>query len=68
MILKNIFLKLMNNAVFGINMGNVIKHRDIKLLITERRRKYLVLEPNFHTTKFFTEKLLAIEMKNLKYF
>ena len=58
----------MNNAVFGINMGNVIKHRDIKLLITERRRKYLVLEPNFHTTKFFTEKLLAIEMKNLKYF
>ena len=58
----------MNNAVFGINMGNVIKHRDIKLLTTERRRKYLVLEPNFHTTKFFTEKLLAIEMKNLKYF
>ena len=66
MILKNIFLKLMNNAVFGIDMENVIKHRDIKLLTTERR-KYLVLEPNFHTTKFFTENVLAIEMKNLKY-
>ena len=39
------------------------KHKDIKLVTTERTRNYLVLEPNFHTTKFFTEKLLAIEMK-----
>ena len=29
----------------------------------ERRRNYLVSEPNFHTIKFFAEKLLAIEMK-----
>ena len=57
------FFKLMNNAVFGKTMENVRKHRDIKLVTTERRRNYLVSEPNYHTTKFFTENLLAIEMK-----
>ena len=50
------FLKLTNNAVFGINMGSVRKHRDIKLVATERRRNYLVSEPNPHTKRFFTKK------------
>ena len=49
------FFKLMNIAVFGKIMENVIKHRDIKLVKTEKRRNYLVLEPNYHTAKFFTE-------------
>ena len=40
---------------------NVRKDRDIKLVTTERRRNYLVSEPNYHTTKFFTKNLLAIE-------
>ena len=53
----------MHNAVFGKTMENVRKHRDIKLATTERRRNYLVLEPSNHTKKFFTENLLAIEMK-----
>ena len=57
------FFKLMNNAVFGKTMENVRKHRNIKLVTTERRRNYLVSEPNYHTTKFFTENLLAIEMR-----
>ena len=57
------FFKLMNNAVFGKTMENVRKHRNIKLVTTERRRNYLVSEPNYHTTKFFTENLLPIEMK-----
>ena len=52
----------MNNAVFGKTMENVRKHRDIKLVKRERRRNYIVSEPNYHTTKFFTENLLAIEM------
>ena len=57
------FFKLMNNAVFGKTMENMRKHRDIKLVTTERKRNYLVSEPNYHTTKFFTEDLLAIEME-----
>ena len=44
-------------------MENVRKHRDIKLVTSEKRRNYLASEPNYHTTKFFTEHLLAIEMK-----
>ena len=60
------FFMLMNNAVFRKTMENVRKHRDIKLVTTERRRNYLVSEPNYHTTKFFTEILLAIEMKKKK--
>ena len=53
----------MNNAVFGRTMENERKHRHIKLVATERRTNYLVSEPNYHTTKFFTENLLVIEMK-----
>ena len=34
-------------------MENVRKHRDI--VTAEKRRKYLVPEPNNHTTKFFTK-------------
>ena len=52
----------MNNAVFGKNMKNVRKHRDIKVFTTERRRRNSVLELSYYTTKFFTETLLAIEM------
>ena len=57
----------MNNAVFRNTLENVRKYKDIKLAATERRRNYLVSEPNYHTTKFFTQNLLAIEIKKLKY-
>ena len=53
----------MNNAVFGKTIENVRKHRNNKLVTTERRRNYLVSEPNYHTAKFLTENLLAIEMR-----
>ena len=53
----------MKNVVFGETIKNVRKHRDIKLVATERRMNYLVSEPNYHTKKFFTENLLAIEIK-----
>ena len=55
--------KLMNNSVFGKAMENVRKHGDIKLVITERRRNYLVPELNYQTIKFLTEKLLAMGMR-----
>ena len=44
------------------------KHRHIKLVTTERRRKYLVSELNYHIAKFFTENLLAIEIKKAEIF
>ena len=53
----------MNNAVFGKTMEYVKKHRDSKLVTTETKRNYLGSESNHHTTKFFTEHLLVIEMK-----
>ena len=39
-------------------MENVKRHRDIKLVTTERRRNYLVSEPNYYTTIFFTKILM----------
>ena len=47
-------------------MENVRKHRDIKLVTTDKRRNQLVSEPNYHTTKYFSENLIAIEMKKNK--
>ena len=60
------FFKLMNNSVFGKTMENVRNHRDIKLVMTDKKRNKLVSEPNYHTTKHFSENLLAIEMKKTK--
>ena len=54
----------MNNAVFGKFMENLKKNRDIKLVTTERRRNYLVSEPNYYARTFFTETLLVIEIEN----
>ena len=53
----------MNNSVFGKTMGNIRKHKDIKLVTTDRRRSQLGTEPNYHTTKWFSEDLLVIETK-----
>ena len=50
----------MNNSVFGKTIKNVRNHRDIKLVTTNERRNKLVSEPNYHTTKYFSENLLAI--------
>ena len=44
----------MNNAIFGKTMENVRKHRDIKLVTTNKRRNQLASEPNYHTTKYFS--------------
>ena len=55
MISRKIFFKLMNNSVFGKTMENVRKHRGIKLITTDKRRNKLVSEPNYHTTKWFSE-------------
>ena len=61
------FFKFMNKAVFEKTLENVRKYRNIKLVTTKGRGNYLVSESNYYTTKLFTENLLAIEMKKLKY-
>ena len=53
----------MNNAVFEKSMENFRKRKNIKLVTSEKRRNYLVSEPNYHTTMFFTKYLLAIEIR-----
>ena len=60
------FFKLMNNSAFGKIMENVRKHRDIKLITTDKRRNQLVSEPNYHAIKSFSENLVATEMKKTK--
>ena len=60
------FYKLMNNAVFGKMMENIIKHRDIKLVTTDKKRSTLVSEPNYHTINLISEDLSIIEMKKTK--
>ena len=57
------FFKLMNNLVFGKTMENVRNYRDVKLIVTEERRKKLTSEPNYDSCKQFTEDLMAIEMR-----
>ena len=47
-------------------MENVSKHRDIKSVTTDKIRNQLVSETNYHTTKWFSENLLAIETKKIK--
>ena len=60
------FFKLMNNAVFGKTIENVRKHRDIKLVTTDKKRSKLVSEPNYHTMNYISEDLSIIKMKRAK--
>ena len=59
---KNNFEKDFFKLIFGKTMENVRKHRDIKLVTTDKRRNRLVSERNYHTTKWFS----AIELKKAK--
>ena len=47
-------------------MENVKNHRDIKLVTTDKRGNQLVPKPNYRTTKWFPENVLAVEMKKTK--
>ena len=62
---KDLF-KLMNNSVFGKIMENIRKHRDIKLVTTDKKISKLVSEPNYHTINLISEDLSIIEMKKTK--
>ena len=62
---KDLF-KLMNNSVFGKSMENIRNHKDIRLVITDKKRNKLVSEPNYHTINLISEDLSIIEMKKTK--
>ena len=51
---KDLF-KLMNNSVFRKTVENVRKHRDIRLVATDKIKNHLVSESNYHTPKYFSE-------------
>ena len=56
----------MNNSVIGKTMLNIRKHRDIKLVTTDKKITKLVSEPNYHTINLISEDLSIIEMKKTK--
>ena len=62
---KDLF-KLMNNSVFGKTMENIRKHRDIKLVTTDKKRSKLVSETNYHIINLISEDLSIIEMEKTK--
>ena len=43
-------------------MENVRKQRDLKLVRNDKQRNYLASEPDYNTTKCFSENLVAIEI------
>ena len=60
------FFKLMNNSVFGKTMENIRKHREIKLVTTDKKRSKLVSERNYHTINLISKDLSIIEIKKTK--
>ena len=62
---KDLF-KLMNNVVFGKTMENIRKHRNIKLVTTDKKRNKLVSKPNDHTVNYISKDLSIIEMNKTK--
>ena len=47
-------------------MENIRKHRDIKLVTTDKKRSKLASESNYHTINLISEDLSIIEMKKTK--
>ena len=60
------FFKLMNNSVFGKMIENVRKRREIKLIVSEERRKKLASEPNYALCTTFSDHLMAIKMRKTR--
>ena len=60
------FFKLMNNSIFGKTMKIVRYHRDIRLVTTDKRRRILASEPNYHSTKYLSKDLLIMEMNKVE--
>ena len=55
------FYKLMNHSVFGKRIENVRKRSEIRLIVTEERRKKLI----YASCTAFSDHLMAIEMRKI---
>lgn len=56
----------MNSSVLIRTMENIRKHIDIRLVATDIKRNRLVMEPNYHQTKWYPKKLLAVGMNKVE--
>ena len=59
---ENDFFKLMNNSVFGKIMENIRKHKDMKLVTSDKKYLKYVMKPNFKDGHPFSKHLFAVEM------
>ena len=63
---ENDLLKVMNKSGFVKTMESVKKCRDIKLVRTDQKRDYLLLQSNYHIIKWYSENLFTIKMSQTK--
>ena len=64
--LEKEFFKLMNNVVFGKMMENIIKNRNIKLIMNGEKYLKTVMKPNFKSGVHFDENLMGCETGKIK--
>ena len=50
---KKDFLKLINNSLFGKTMQNFVKHRDITLVVTKKKKLFIVQTKLTHNKMVF---------------
>ena len=62
------YFKLKNNAAYSKTMENIRKHRDIRLVNNDKKRKVRASEPNYHATKPISEDLLIMKMKKREFY
>ena len=57
------YFKLLNNSFYCKTMGNVRKHKDIRVVNNENKRSKIASEPNYNGTKYISEDFLIMELK-----
>src|SRR5215470_7010168 len=60
------FFKLMNNAVYGKTIENVLKRQEIKFCCERKKALKYVKKINFKRETIFTKNLVAIHMNRLQ--
>ena len=53
------YFKLMNNSIFGKTMESIRKHKDVKLMKSEKKYKKKVMRPNFKNRYPFSQRFIC---------